>query len=114
MADHLEVIGLLAMELFLTQENTLIFNEIAPRPHNSFHWTIEGCKTSQFQQLIRSLSGLPFGDISVIGRWHMRNILGHPKEELKGGYKSAGKYVHEYGKQKTKANRKMGHITWNE
>ena len=84
MADHLEVVGLLAMELFLTQENTLIFNEIAPRPHNSFHWTIEGCKTSQFQQLIRSLSGLPFGDISVIGRWHMRNILGHSsKEELK-------------------------------
>ena len=115
MADHLEVVGLLAMELFLTQENTLIFNEIAPRPHNSFHWTIEGCKTSQFQQLIRSLSGLPFGDISVIGRWHMRNILGHSsKEELKRGYKSAGKYVHEYGKQKTKENRKMGHITWNE
>ena len=114
MADHLEVVGLLAMELFLTQENTLIFNEIAPRPHNSFHWTIEGCKTSQFQQLIRSLSGLPFGDINVIGRWHMRNIIGHSKEEFTRGYKSAGKYVHEYGKQKTKENRKMGHITWNE
>ena len=114
MADHLEVVGLLAMELFLTQENILIFNEIAPRPHNSFHWTIEGCKTSQFQQLIRSLSGLPFGDISVIGRWHMRNILGQSKEELIRGYKGAGKYVHEYGKQKTKENRKMGHITWNE
>ena len=96
LAQNLNFYGVLAFELFELLDGRIVFNEIAPRPHNSFHWTIEGCKTSQFQQLIRSLSGLPFGDISVIGRWHMRNILGHSKEELKRGYKSAGtvSYTH--------------------
>ena len=113
-ADHLEIVGLLAIELFLTNEDTLIFNEIAPRPHNSFHWTIEGCKTSQFHQLIRSVVGLPFGDVSVNGRWHMENILGQKVAKLSSGYNSAANYVHEYGKLEPKKNRKMGHITWKE
>ena len=114
MADHLDIVGLLAIELFLTKENTLIFNEIAPRPHNSFHWTIEGCKTSQFHQLVRSVSGLPLGDVSVNGRWHMENILGQKVVKLSNGYNSAVNYIHEYGKSETKKNRKMGHITWKE
>ena len=114
LADYLEVVGLLAIEFFLTKENTLIFNEIAPRPHNSFHWTIEGCKTSQFHQLVRSVSGLPLGDVSINGVWHMKNILGQKVAEISSGYKHAGKYVHEYGKLKAKKNRKMGHVTWKE
>ena len=114
MADHLEIVGLLAIELFLTRENTLIFNEIAPRPHNSFHWTIEGCKTSQFHQLVRSVSGLPFGDVGVYGRWHMENILGQQIAELSTTYSNSEKFIHEYGKSEIKKNRKMGHITWRE
>lgn len=113
-ADHLEIVGLLTIELFLLEENTLIFNEIAPRPHNSFHWTIEGCKTSQFHQLVRCVSGLPLGDVSVDGRWHMENILGQTATKISSGYHSSGNYVHEYGKAETKTNRKMGHITWKE
>ena len=114
MAEHLEIVGLLTMEFFLTEKNTLIFNEIAPRPHNSFHWTIEGCKTSQFHQLVRCVSGLPLGDVSVNGRWHMENILGQTEAKLSSGYHSSRNYVHEYGKAETKINRKMGHITWKE
>ena len=114
MANHLEVIGLLAMELFLTEGNRLIFNEIAPRPHNSFHWTIEGCKTSQFHQLVRSVSNLPFGDVKTTGRWRMRNILGQSVSEIADGYANAKSYVHDYGKAEPKIDRKMGHITWAE
>ena len=112
MAHHLGVVGLLAMELFLTEENTLIFNEIAPRPHNSFHWTIEGCKTSQFHQLVRSVSGLPFGEVTTSKKWYMKNILGQSASELQSGYSNAESYVHDYGKANPKIDRKMGHITW--
>jgi len=112
MANHLGVVGLLAMELFLTEENTLIFNEIAPRPHNSFHWTIEGCKTSQFHQLVRSVSGLPFGEVTTSKKWYMKNILGQSASELQSGYSNAESYVHDYGKADPKIDRKMGHITW--
>ncbi len=112
MANHLEVVGLLAMELFLTEENTLVFNEIAPRPHNSYHWTIEGCKTSQFHQLVRSVSGLPFGEVETSKKWHMKNIFGQSVSELQSGYSNAKSYVHDYGKEDPKIDRKMGHITW--
>ena len=114
MANHLEVIGLLAMELFLTKDNELIFNEIAPRPHNSYHWTIEGCKTSQFHQLVRSVSNLPFGDVKTSGTWRMRNIFGQSVAEIAHEYSKAESYVHDYGKTEPKTGRKMGHITWAE
>ena len=112
MANHLEVIGLLAMEFFLTDENNLIFNEIAPRPHNSYHWTIEGCKTSQFHQLVRSISSLPFGEVKTSRKWHMKNILGQSVSELQSEYSNADSYIHNYGKVDPKIDRKMGHITW--
>ncbi len=112
MAHHLDVVGLLAMELFLTEDNKLIFNEIAPRPHNSYHWTIEGCKTSQFHQLVRSVSGLPFGEVKTSRKWHMKNILGQSVSELQSGYSNTNSYVHDYGKADPKIDRKMGHITY--
>ena len=112
MANHLQVVGLLAMELFLTEKSTLIFNEIAPRPHNSYHWTIEGCKTSQFHQLVRSVFSLPFGEVKTSRKWHMKNILGQSVSELQSGYSNAESYIHNYGKVDPKIDRKMGHITW--
>ena len=113
-AEHLELVGLIAIELFLTDDNQLIFNEIAPRPHNSFHWTIEGCKTSQFHQLVRSVCNLPLGSVSTKGKWHMKNILGQSFDELVSNYNNADKYIHNYGKTEPKTDRKMGHITWSE
>ena len=71
LAEALDLIGLLALETFVTEDSRLLFNEIAPRPHNSFHWSIEGCETSQFTQLIRAVTGLPLGGPVVMahGKW---------------------------------------------
>ena len=109
-AENLELIGLLAMEMFVTEQG-LIFNEIAPRPHNSFHWTIEGCETSQFSQLVRILLGLPFGSTEAMGRWQMDNILGQDMPRLNKAFGEQGVFVHQYGKAEAKTNRKMGHLT---
>ena len=75
LADRLDLFGLLAVEFFVTPDGGLLFNEMAPRPHNSFHWTIEGCASSQFTQLARVLAGLGFGDTRAYGSWQMDNLL---------------------------------------
>ena len=112
MADALELTGVLAMETFVTDDNRLIFNEIAPRPHNSFHWTIEGCETSQFTQLVRIMANQPLGGTQSYGRWHMQNLLGQHMPDLPNHYNQAGRAIHLYGKAETKTDRKMGHVTW--
>ena len=87
----------------------LLFNEIAPRPHNSFHWTIEGCATSQFAQLARLLAGMPFGATHIYGNWQMDNLLGEDMWKLPELLGSAGTHVHLYGKGDAETGRKMGH-----
>ena len=79
-ARELEVVGLLAVEMFVTPGQRLMVNELAPRPHNSGHWTIDACATSQFEQLVRAICGLPLGDPSRIADAVMDNILGHDIE----------------------------------
>ena len=110
LAEHLQIIGLLAVEMFIGEKG-LLFNEIAPRPHNSFHWTIEGCATSQFAQLVRACMGLPLGDPSPQGRWQMENILGEDMPKLKAAQIEEGAYIHDYGKKEARPGRKMAHIT---
>ncbi|MBS1651123.1 MAG: 5-(carboxyamino)imidazole ribonucleotide synthase [Bacteroidetes bacterium] len=117
-AEKLEIIGLLAVEFFLTQDNKLLVNEIAPRPHNSGHHTIEGNNVSQFEQFWRAILNLPLGDTSIIKSSVMLNLLGEygfegdaVYEGIENILKFNGVYVHLYGKQKTKGFRKMGHIT---
>ena len=109
MADALELFGLLALEAFATVDGKLLFNEIAPRPHNSFHWTIEGCATSQFAQLARLLAGMPYGATHIYGNWQMDNLLGEDMWKLPELLASAGTHVHLYGKADAKTGRKMGH-----
>lgn len=109
LANALDLIGVLAMETFITDDG-LIFNEIAPRPHNSFHWTIEGTKTSQFTQLVRAVMGLPFGDTSAMGRWQMDNILGQDMAVLDAALSEQGVFIHRYGKSAAKHGRKMAHL----
>ena len=109
MAEALELFGLLALEAFVTVDGKLLFNEIAPRPHNSFHWTIEGCATSQFAQLARLLAGIPFGATHIYGNWQMDNLLGEDMWKLPELFASAGTHVHLYGKADAKPGRKMGH-----
>ncbi len=113
LADALDVVGLLALETFVTSDNRLLFNEVAPRPHNSFHWTIEGCASSQFTQLIRCVAGLPFGSTECYGTWQMDNLLGEDMPRLDQLAATPGVHLHLYGKAEAKAGRKMGHTTKN-
>lgn len=115
---ELNMVGLLAVEFFLDKKGALCVNEIAPRPHNSGHQTIEGNYTSQFEQHLRTISGLPFGSTDIIQPAVMINLLGEKGAEGLAYYKGLetimswkGVYPHIYGKTSTKPFRKMGHIT---
>ncbi len=110
--------GLFAVELFLTQNGEILVNEIAPRPHNSGHHTIEGCITSQFAQLDRILHGKSLGDPSLKQPSAMINLVG--PENLIGAYKLENEtywneqkdvFIHMYGKTESRPNRKLGHVT---
>ena len=115
-ADAFNSAGLFAIEFFLSEKNELLVNEIAPRPHNSAHHTIEGFYTSQYDQLLRILLNLPLGNTAIIQPCAMVNIVGDKSgkyklkhiDELLG---MKGVYVHLYGKLESKPNRKLGHIT---
>ncbi|MEM9836341.1 MAG: 5-(carboxyamino)imidazole ribonucleotide synthase [Bacteroidota bacterium] len=117
-AEAFEVVGLLAVELFLNKDGSIWINEVAPRPHNSGHHTIEACITSQYQQHLRAILGLPLGDPSLIRPAAMANILGGDGytgpvvyEGLDQLFAIPGVYPHIYGKEITKPFRKMGHLT---
>ncbi len=110
-AKLLNLRGLLTIELFQCG-NDLIFNEIAPRPHNSFHWTIEGCKYSQFDVLVKSITGQNINDQVVYQKWKMINLLGDKVKNLKLFNFHKDEKVHIYGKKEAKNGRKMGHITY--
>lgn len=116
--SKLNMVGLLAVEFFLTESGALLVNEIAPRPHNSGHHTIECCYTSQFAQHLRSILNLPLGDTGLIMPGAMLNVLGSLGYEGPAVYEGLeevlslpGVYVHLYGKSTTKPFRKMGHVT---
>ncbi len=116
--ETLDMIGLLAVEFFLLPSGELLVNEMAPRPHNSGHHTIECCITSQFGQHLRSILNLPLGDTQLIIPGAMLNILGEKGHEGTAEYVGldtvvaiSGVYVHLYGKKQTKPFRKMGHVT---
>lgn len=117
-AQKLDLVGILAVEMFCTSEGEVLVNEIAPRPHNSGHQTIEGNMTSQYAQHLRAILNLPLGDTSIIKPSAMVNVLGHPDytgdakpEGLSEILKVDGVYPHFYGKKTTKPFRKMGHVT---
>lgn len=111
-------VGMFCVEMFLTKEGEVLVNEVAPRPHNSGHYTIEACVTSQFENHLRAVMGLPLGDTTLLRPVVMRNVLG--EEDYDGvarvlGVKEALSipevHLHIYGKSMTKPKRKMGHIT---
>jgi len=110
-ADALDYVGVLAVELFVTKDGALLVNEIAPRVHNSGHWTIEACTTSQFEQHIRAVAGWPLGDTSRHCDAVMENIIGEEAADWRA-LLARGGYLHLYGKKEIRAGRKMGHITF--
>ena len=109
LSEAMELVGVLALETFVTSDGKLLFNEIAPRPHNSFHWTIEGCATSQFTQLARCLAGMPLGSTHSYGQWRMDNLLGEDMPGIEKLAAESGLHLHLYGKASAKTGRKMGH-----
>lgn len=113
--EALGVVGVLCVEYFVTQEGKLLINELAPRPHNSGHWTIEGCVTSQFEQQLRAVCGLPLGDATLHHPSAMANLLGDLWENGEPSWSAAlalpNVHLHLYGKRDARPGRKMGHIT---
>jgi 5-(carboxyamino)imidazole ribonucleotide synthase len=113
--ECLEMTGLLCVEFFVVDDRTLLVNELAPRPHNSGHYSIEGCSTSQFEQHVRAVAGLPFGDTEPLGSVAMANLLGdlwqQGEPDWAGALASPAVHLHLYGKQQPRPGRKMGHLT---
>ena len=110
-ADAFDYVGVFAVELFVGRDGSLLVNEIAPRVHNSGHWTIEACIVSQFEQHIRAVAGWPLGDGSRHSDAVMENLIGAEANEWKA-LSARGGALHLYGKSEARAGRKMGHITW--
>ncbi len=111
----LDVVGVLCVELFLTRDGRLLINELAPRPHNSGHFTIEACATSQFEQQVRAVCGLPLGSSDAWRPAAMANLMGDLWSSGEPAWPAAlavtGVSLHLYGKAEARAGRKMGHLT---
>lgn len=115
----MDAVGLLAVEMFVTEDGELFVNELAPRPHNSGHYTMDACVTSQFEQHVRAICNLPLGDTTLLTPVVMVNVLG---QHLEGAIQAAcsadeesnrlgvSPKLHIYGKTESKTGRKMGHI----
>jgi 5-(carboxyamino)imidazole ribonucleotide synthase len=110
-AEALELVGLLAVEMFVTRDHEVLVNEIAPRPHNSGHWTIDACATSQFEQLVRAVCGLPLGSPERHSDAVMTNLLGDDAARWAEILAEPGARLHLYGKAQARPGRKMGHVT---
>ncbi|HEY9189572.1 MAG TPA: 5-(carboxyamino)imidazole ribonucleotide synthase [Sulfurovum sp.] len=114
----LDMVGLLAVEFFIDKEGKILINEVAPRPHNSGHHTIDSMVTSQHKQLLRAILGLPLGSTEMMKKTVMLNLLGEPGYEGPVYYEGfeecmaiEGVKIHLYGKKETRPSRKMGHVT---
>ncbi len=114
-AEELELTGLLAVEMFVKANGELLVNELAPRPHNSGHWTIEACGTSQFEQQVRAVCGLPLGSTAQMRPAAMVNLLGdlwaNGEPDWSGALAIPEVKLHLYGKTAPRPRRKMGHLT---
>ncbi len=110
LAKSLNLIGLLAVEMFLMPDGSLLMNEVAPRPHNSGHWTQDGAKTSQFEQLIRAITGQALGPTKIIEPIVMQNLIGDDYKKWRFILAEPEAKLHLYGKSESRPGRKMGHV----
>lgn len=116
LAEKLNVVGLLAVEMFVlkepdTQGRHVLMNEIAPRPHNSGHWTMDACACSQFEQLVRAVCGLPLGSTKPLRHAVMHNLIGDDVRHAEEYLANPTACLHLYGKSGIRPGRKMGHVT---
>ncbi len=112
LAIHLDLVGLVALEMFVTTDGRVLANEMAPRPHNSGHWTIDACVTSQFEQLVRAICGLPLGNADIVAPSRMINLIGDEASDWLRYLSDPTAHLHLYGKSRIRAGRKMGHVTF--
>ena len=115
--EALQGVGVFCLELFHLATGELLINEIAPRPHNSGHYTLDGCSVSQFEQQVRALCGLPLGEIRLLNAAAMVNLLGNDATTISEPSCEAlldtpGTFLHLYGKRTMRSRRKMGHVTF--
>jgi len=116
--DRLEGIGVFCLELFQLPGEELLINEIAPRPHNSGHYTLDACSVSQFEQQVRTTTGMPLGEVRLLSPAVMVNLIGNDVASLMNGagYRNLldipGAVLHLYGKRVIRPGRKMGHVTF--
>ncbi len=112
LAKYLELEGILCLEFFVDQGHNILFNEMAPRPHNSFHGSIEAAQTSQFEQHVRAICGLPLGQVSFRTGFEMRNLIGGTwEDDWAPALVKENSRLHLYGKEFSRPGRKMGHVT---
>jgi 5-(carboxyamino)imidazole ribonucleotide synthase len=109
--EALDYVGLLAVEMFVAADGRVLANEIAPRPHNSGHWTIDAAATSQFEQTVRAICGLPLGATHAIVPCEMRNLIGDEIDDWEAILRDPDAHLHLYGKAESRPGRKMGHVT---
>ena len=112
LARGLDLVGLVALEMFVTRDGRVLANEMAPRPHNSGHWTIDACATSQFEQLVRAICGLPLGPVDVLAPSRMENLIGDEADDWARYVAEPEARLHLYGKGAARPGRKMGHVTY--
>lgn len=116
--EALNGVGLLCIELFLMPDGRLFINEVAPRPHNSGHYTLDACSVSQFEQQVRAVCGLPLGEVRLMSPAVMVNLIGEDFRRVSTGeglealLKMPGAKLHVYGKKSVRPGRKMGHVTF--
>jgi 5-(carboxyamino)imidazole ribonucleotide synthase len=112
LAQSLDLVGLVALEMFVTRDGRVLANEMAPRPHNSGHWTIDACATSQFEQLVRAICGLPLGATDILAPSRMENLIGEEAGDWPHFVADPTARLHLYGKATARPGRKMGHVTY--
>jgi 5-(carboxyamino)imidazole ribonucleotide synthase len=111
-AEGLDLVGLLAVEMFVAADGRVLANEIAPRPHNSGHWTIDACPASQFEMHVRAVAGLPLPPAARHSDAVMKNLVGPAEAALWPQILATpGLIPHHYGKTEARPGRKMGHVT---
>jgi len=109
-ARALDLVGLLAVEMFVTRDGRVLANEMAPRPHNSGHWTMDACHTDQFEQFVRAVCGLPLGSPERYADAEMKNLIGDAVDGWRDVLREPGARLHLYGKAEARPGRKMGHV----
>jgi 5-(carboxyamino)imidazole ribonucleotide synthase len=110
-AEEIGLVGVIGVEMFVAADGEVLVNELAPRPHNSGHWTIDACVTSQFENHVRAVAGLPLGSTERHHDAVMKNLLGDEVERWREIAREPGAKLHIYGKAEVRPGRKMGHVT---